>query len=95
MDELILRFIEWLKAIGLPCHSGFTLGLTVAAFHQKLRPEAQPPLPSMMDLPGTNDWMGETFVPSFLPDLLDTEVSPGGNWEWITDWEPLNTLTLP
>jgi hypothetical protein len=86
LDSLIIRFIDWLKSIGLSCHSGYTLGLTVAAFHKKLRPNIQP---QMMELP-TNEWMVESFVPSFLPDLLDTEVSPGGNWEWHADWEPCN-----
>jgi hypothetical protein len=95
LDALILRFIDWLKSIGLPCHSGYTLGLTVAAFHQKLRPNAQPPLPAIMALPPTNDWMVESFVPSFLPDILDTEVSPGGNWEWVADWEPFSAMGLP
>lgn len=95
LDGLILRLIDWLKSIGLPCHSGYTLGLTVAAFHQKLRPNAQPPSPSVLDLHPTNDCMVESFVPSFLPDILDTEVSPGGNWEWVADWEPFSVKALP
>jgi hypothetical protein len=95
LDQLILRFVDWLKSIGLSCHSGYTLGLTIAAFHKKLRPDAQPPPQAFMELP-TNDpsWMVESFVPTFLPDLLDTEVSPGGNWEWHADWEPFTVGTL-
>jgi hypothetical protein len=93
LDNLIIKFIDWLKSIGLSCHSGHTLGLTVAAFHKKLRPDAQPPPPPLMEVP-TNNWMVESFVPSFLPDILDTEISPGGNWEWHADWEPFATGPL-
>ena len=87
LDNLILRFSEWLKSIGLPCHSGFTLGCTIAVFHSKLRPDAQPPPPPMIDFAPADDWMTESFIPSFLPDILDTEVSPGGRFEWVADWE--------
>lgn len=90
LDDLILRFSDWLQSIGLPCHSGYILGLTVAAFHRKLRPQAQALAPAVMSLPVVDEWNIESFVPSFLPDILDTEVSPGGNWEWVADWEPLS-----
>lgn len=94
LDALILRFVDWLKSIGLPCHCGYTLGFTVGAFHRKLRPDAQPPS-SMLELPPPTDWMAGSFVPTFLPGILDTEQSPGGGWEWVADWEPWTGMGMP
>lgn len=85
LDTLVLRVINWLKSIGLPCHTGYTLSITVAAFHKKLRPNAQQPLQPVLEV--SEDWV-ESFVPTFLPDILDTEVSPGGHWNFLPDWEP-------
>lgn len=83
LDSLIWKLAQWLDSIGLPCHAAHTLGDIVSGVQSKLRPHtvAQPEV-----LTDFSDWPNEDF--STLPDLLDAQISPGGHWNFLPDWEP-------
>ncbi|KAE9370923.1 hypothetical protein N431DRAFT_343941 [Stipitochalara longipes BDJ] len=78
LDSLILTLVTWLHSIGLPCHVAHTLGDVVAAFHEKLRPNAHPsPYDQVQDDIGL-----------YFPELLGIETLDGGNFDFIPDWDP-------
>lgn len=83
LDALIWKLAEWLGKFGLPCHATHTLGNIVSAVQTKLRPQTVPQLELPLDLA---DWPNDG--PVGLPDLLDTQLSPGGHWDFLPDWEP-------
>lgn len=78
LDSLVLTLVTWLHSIGLPCHVAHTLGDVVAAFHQKLRPEAHPsPYGDPQDDIGL-----------YFPELLGMESFENGNFDFLPDWDP-------
>jgi hypothetical protein len=42
LDELVVKIIEWLRSIGLPCHAANMLASIVSAQFDKLRPYYRP-----------------------------------------------------
>jgi hypothetical protein len=78
LDALVLTLVTWLHSIGLPCHVAHTLGDVVAAFHEKLRPNAHP---SPYD-------QAQDDIGLYFPELLGIETFDGGNFDFIPDWEP-------
>jgi hypothetical protein len=78
LDSLVLTLVTWLHSIGLPCHAAHTLGDVVAAFHQRLRPNAHPsPYGDPQDDIGL-----------YFPELLGMETFDGENFDFLPDWEP-------
>ncbi|PMD53975.1 uncharacterized protein K444DRAFT_646379 [Hyaloscypha bicolor E] len=78
LDSLVLTLVTWLHSIGLPCHVAHTLGDVVAAFHEKLRPNAHP---SPYD-------QAQDDIGLYFPELLGIETFDGGNFDFIPDWDP-------
>lgn len=77
LDSLILTLVSWLHSIGLPHHIAHTLGVVVAAFHQKLRPNSHPS-------PNTQP---DEDIRLYFPELLGIETFDG-NFDFLPDWEP-------
>jgi hypothetical protein len=84
LDATIWKLADWLGTIGLPCHAAHTLGDIVAAVQAKLRPQTVPQVEDPVELAG---WPTDSLFD--LPGLLDAQVSPGGHWDFLPDWEPL------
>jgi hypothetical protein len=86
LDQLISTLVTWLHSIGLPCHVSNTLGDVVSAFHEKLRPNAQPTPSSYVE---TGPWIQDELEFAF-PDLLgtDLELFYSGNGNFFPDWDP-------
>lgn len=85
LDSLVLTLVSWLRSIGLPCHVACTLGDVVEAFHQKLRPRANP----------SSDEQTQNDMRLYFPDLLGIETFDGGNFDFLPDWEPQIQASLP
>ncbi|OCK82088.1 hypothetical protein K432DRAFT_349705 [Lepidopterella palustris CBS 459.81] len=86
MDTLIFSLVYWLQSIGLPCHVAHTLGDVVAAFHKKLRRDAQPsPTTSYEDIDTS---IQEDFA-SLFPELFGAATFSGGSGILLPDWGPI------
>jgi hypothetical protein len=78
LDSLVLTLVTWLHSIGLPCHVAHTLGDVVAAFHQKLRPEAHPsPYGDPQD-----------DIELYFPEMLGMDSFDNRNYDFLPDWDP-------
>ena len=78
LDSLVLTLVTWLHSIGLPCHVAHTLGDVVAAFHEKLRPNAHP----------SSYEEAQDDIGLYFPELLGIETFDGGNFDFLPNWEP-------
>lgn len=86
IDSLIINLVDWLHAIGLPCHAGYNFGSIISAFHKKLRPNAHSHLASPM-----TDWSSAwnaSELTQFFPEWLGGETEGGSNFNMLPDWEP-------
>lgn len=78
LDSLVVTLVSWLRSIGLLCHVSHTLGDVVEAFHQKLRPHANP----------STEEQTQNDLRLYFPDLLGIETFDGGPLDFLPDWEP-------
>jgi len=86
IDTLVLQLVSWLHSIGLPCHVAHTLGDVVAAFHKKLRPEAQlTPTASYMEVDPS---VQEDYALMF-PELFSAISFDGSIGDLLPDWGPV------
>ena len=85
LDKLVLQLVSWLHSIGLPCHVAHTLGDVVAAFHKKLRPDAQPsPTASYI---GVDPAIQEDYSVMF-PELFGATSFDGSIGDPLPNWGP-------
>lgn len=55
LDNLVVRLIDWLRSIGLPCHAAHMLASILAAQFKKPRPSyVRPEITAELDLPTFN-----------------------------------------
>ena len=85
LDTLILQLVSWLHSIGLPCHVAHTLGDVVAAFHKKLRPDAQPS-PTALYI-GVDPAIQEDYSVTF-PEFFGATSFDGNTGSLLPDWGP-------
>lgn len=73
LDNLVVRLVDWLRSIGLPCHAAHMLGGILAAQFHKLRPTyVRPELIGEIEMDSFNY---ESFTEDALlnPDLIGSE----------------------
>ncbi|OCL12435.1 hypothetical protein AOQ84DRAFT_285221 [Glonium stellatum] len=86
LDRLVLQLVSWLHSIGLPCHVAHTLGDVVAAFHKKLRPDAQPsPTASYLEV----DFEIQEDYSHMFPELFGATSFDGNIGHLLPDWGPV------
>lgn len=83
LDSLVLRLVDWLRLIGLPCHVAHTLGDIVSALHKKLRPQARLATYATSESAQSID----PEVAFMFPELLASELYDVNNGELWPDWE--------
>lgn len=78
LDRLVLRLVDWLKSIGLPCHAAHMLSDILAAQFNKLRPYCRPDVVS--DLVGSDidfSALDQQSLPADIgfmhPDIIGSE----------------------
>ena len=99
LETLIAKRIDWLRAIGLPCHAAYMLGDIVSAYLRKLRPN--PPSTNVniaygtMSDDGNNPDIGQNYLPPdvmlLYPNFIGSEFLDinGDGMSWLTAEDPL------